>query len=90
MAEKDRGFFWGSNLVARVIFVLIAVYLAASIVVLLLAIGILPLPNPYRNPYILMIIALISFALTACVSIYHLSTMIRRRKRKDDFKAVSA
>jgi membrane protein implicated in regulation of membrane protease activity len=50
-----------------------------------LALGILPyFPSSYLNPSVLTAFAIISFVLTLLISAYHLSTMLRRRKRKTD------
>jgi hypothetical protein len=68
-----------------VLFTLIIVYSVSSIVVLLLALGLVPLIHGvYLNPQVLIIFALVSFILTIAISVYHLSTVIRRRKRKTD------
>lgn len=80
-----KEFFIRQNHISQMIFILILLYAVSSINVLLLALGILPhIPGMYLNPYIMVAFSLISFALTAFISAYHLSTMIRRRKRKTD------
>jgi hypothetical protein len=59
--------------------------------VLLLALGILPyLPAGFYLDYReLLTFALISMALVVLVSVYHLSTMIDRKKRKTDMSAAN-
>jgi heme/copper-type cytochrome/quinol oxidase subunit 2 len=88
--ENRMGFkeFWlNKSHVSQAIFILIIVYGVSAIHVLLLALGALPyLPQVHRNPYILVIFALVSFALTVFISAYHLSTMIQRRKRSGDME----
>jgi membrane protein implicated in regulation of membrane protease activity len=78
--------FWShKSRVSQVIFIVIIMYCVSSINVLLLALGIMPyIPGVYLNPYVLIAFAIISFLITLLISIYHLSTMIRRRKRKCD------
>ncbi|MDR0600687.1 MAG: hypothetical protein LBG84_11545 [Treponema sp.] len=70
---------------SQIIFVIIIIYAVSSINVFLLALGILPfLPAAYLNPYLLLTFSIASFAFTLLMAAYHLSTMIRRRKRKTD------
>jgi hypothetical protein len=70
---------------SQVIFILIILYCVSSVNVLLLALGILPyIPGAYLNPYVLIAFSIISFALTLLISAFHLSTMIRRKKRRCD------
>jgi hypothetical protein len=78
--------FWANkSRVSQVIFILIILYAVSSICVLLPALGILPfLPDAYLNPYVLLGFALVSFAFTVFISAFHLSTMIKRRKRRTD------
>lgn len=71
--------------VVQLVFTLIILYCATSINVLLLALGILPnLPGAYSQSFALMAFAVISFVTTLFVSAYHLSSMLRKRKRKSD------
>ena len=71
--------------VTRVFSVVLFLYFIAAIVVLSLALGLIPVvPEAHFHPYVLIIFAIVSFTLTALVSAYHLSTQIRRRKRKTD------
>lgn len=73
--------------IAITIFIVIIIYAISSVVMLGLVLGIFPaLPGAYLNPYMCLGYAIISFLLTAFISAYHLSTLIRRRKRKTDEK----
>ena len=67
------------------VFILIILYAVSSVNVLMLVINVLPhLPGAFIRTNILVYFAEISFGLGAFVSIYHLSTMFRRKKRKTD------
>ncbi|MDR2551641.1 MAG: hypothetical protein LBD31_00525 [Treponema sp.] len=80
-----KEFFGEKSVPARAIFILIILYVICSIVVLLLALGIvLPRTSLYLNPYTLIGFSVVSFGFTVLISVYHLSTLIRRRKRKTD------
>ncbi|MDR0584194.1 MAG: hypothetical protein LBG57_07610 [Treponema sp.] len=71
--------------ISQTIFIVIIAYAVSSVVVLCLALGIFPyLEHAYFNPQVCIAYAIISFALTAFISAYHLSTMIRRKKRRCD------
>jgi hypothetical protein len=78
--------FWATKShISRLIFVLIILYCVSSITVLLLALGILPyVSDAHLNPFVLIGFAIASFTLTLFISAFHLSTMLRRRKRKTD------
>jgi hypothetical protein len=47
------------------------------------------MPGAYLNPQSLLLFSVISFLLTVAVSAYHLSTLIRRRKRRSDRQKIS-
>jgi hypothetical protein len=47
------------------------------------------MPGAYLNPRSLLIFSIISFFLAVLVSAYHLSTLIRRRKRRSDRQKIS-
>ena len=69
----------------HVIFILVILYCVSSINVLLLAIGVLRfLPNAYLNAPVLRYFAEISFGFACFLGIYHLSTIFRRKKRRQD------
>lgn len=71
--------------ISQTIFIVIIAYAVSSVVVLCLALGIFPyLEGAYLNPQVCLAYAIISFALTAFISAYHLSTMLRRKKRRND------
>jgi membrane protein implicated in regulation of membrane protease activity len=81
----DIGWFKNRTFIAQTIFIVIILYAVSSIVVLGVAAGVFhKMPGAYLNPYICVAYAIISFALTAFISAYHLSTMIRRKKRRCD------
>jgi hypothetical protein len=65
---------------SKCIFVVIVLYLIATVILLATAGG----STVSDNPYILIGFSLASFTLTVVVSAFHLSTLIRRRKRKSD------
>jgi ABC-type bacteriocin/lantibiotic exporter with double-glycine peptidase domain len=73
-----------------VLWICIIVYAIASINVLILALSIYRnLPGAYLNPRTLLVFSIISFALAVIISAYHLSTLIRRRKRRSDRQKIS-
>lgn len=79
------GCFRGKSHISQTIFIVIIAYTVSSIVILCLAVGLFPyLPYARLNPAVCAIYAIISFGLTALISVYHLRTMFRRRKRKSD------
>jgi Na+/H+ antiporter NhaB len=80
-----NGFWFNKNQFLQVVFILIILYSISSVNVLILALNILPyLPNAFLKPYALIGFAFISFVLTVFISIYHLYSMFRKRKRKTD------
>jgi hypothetical protein len=71
--------------VSQVIFILIVLYCVASVNVLILALGMLPYYESIQGvSYLLIGFTISSFVLTLFISAYHLSTMLRRRKRRSD------
>lgn len=86
--DSVQGFreFWvNKNHVSQGIFIVSALYCVSAVVVLLLVLGIWPLvPKAHLNPYLLIGFTIVSFGLTLFISAYHLSTMLKRRKRKTD------
>ncbi|MDR2516141.1 MAG: hypothetical protein LBC88_02025 [Spirochaetaceae bacterium] len=88
VSQDGHHWFNSKTSIARIIFVMLILYGAGSVGVVLAALGILP---PYSqdsalNPYVLAVFSIASFVVTVIVSAYHLSTLLRRRKRKDDFQ----
>ncbi|MDR0998016.1 MAG: hypothetical protein LBL70_03035 [Treponema sp.] len=83
---KDFIAFWKQKThVSQVLCVLAMLYCGSSINILLLALGVVNyIPQAYLNPRSLMIFALVSFAFAFLLSVYHFSTFINRRKRKED------
>jgi predicted membrane protein len=80
-----KGFWLNKNQLLQVVLILIILYSISSVNVLVLALNILPyLPNAFLKPYSMIGFAAISFLLTVFMSIYHLYSMFRKRKRKTD------
>jgi predicted membrane protein len=79
MAVKAKSY------VVHVVLILIMTYAMSSFAILGLAVGLVPyLPMAYLNPKVCTTYAVIGFLLAAGLGIYHLSTMIRTKKRKTD------
>jgi hypothetical protein len=77
--------FKGKAYIAHVVFILIMTYAMSSFSVLGLAVGVLSfLPMAYLDSRICAVYALIAFALTAGLGVYHISTMVRTKKRWTD------
>jgi hypothetical protein len=73
-----------------ILWICIIVYAIASINVLVLAVSTYKnAPGAYLNPQSLFLFAIISFVLAVAVSAYHLSTLLRRRKRRSDRQKIS-
>jgi ABC-type nickel/cobalt efflux system permease component RcnA len=67
------------------LFIALVVYAVSTALVLTLVSGMVSrIPRAYLNPQVCIIYAVISFVLTALTGAYHLSTMLRRKKRKTD------
>jgi lysylphosphatidylglycerol synthetase-like protein (DUF2156 family) len=78
-------FFRNRHHIAQTIFILIILYTVSSINVLILALDIVPhLPGAYIDTSVLVAFAAVSLALTLVVGVYHLYTMIYRKKRRTD------
>jgi membrane protein implicated in regulation of membrane protease activity len=81
---KNQGF------IVHVIWVCILLYAVASINVLILALTTYKdLPGAYLNPNALVGFAVISFLLVVVISAYHISSLVRRRKRRSDRQRMS-
>lgn len=76
--------FKSRSVATRTIFVLLALYAPCAIIGLVLLLRIVPYVPSARIPYASIVYAIVSFALTVLISAYHLSTLIRRQKRKTD------
>jgi hypothetical protein len=87
-ATNQKKWIWEHSPVSRIIFILIILYAVCSVIVLFLAVGIISSPSNgfLLSPIGVITYAIISFALTAVTSAYHLSTMIFRRKRTGDWQ----
>lgn len=76
--------FTTSSTASKSIFCIIVVYLIAAIIVLLMIFGVIPSKNAANNPYLLIEFSVVSFIISVIISVFHLSTLIMRRKRRSD------
>lgn len=77
--------FKNRSLVTQMLFIALIVYAISTALVLTLATGVVSrIPRAYLDPHVCIVYAVISFVLTALTGAYHLSTMLRRKKRKTD------
>jgi membrane protein implicated in regulation of membrane protease activity len=78
--------FWKQKThVSQLLFILAMLYCVSSINVLFLALGVVHyIPQAYLNPQVLIVFSIISFAFAFLLSVYHFSTFLNRRKRKED------
>ena len=75
---------------AVVSWIVVLVYAGASINLLLISINWYKhYPGAYLDPFGLIGFAVVSFLLVVLVSVYHLSSLIRRRKRRTDRQRLS-
>jgi membrane protein implicated in regulation of membrane protease activity len=83
---KEFIVFWKQKTyVSQVLFIIAMLYCVSSVIILLLALGVVRwLPQAYLNPDVLIGFSLISFAFALILSAYHFSTFLNRRKRKED------
>jgi len=73
------------NPISKTIFILLIVYVAVCVIVLLSLLNIVRLlPDTDDQVYLYLGFAMVSFLLTVLISAYHLTTLIRRRKRATD------
>jgi hypothetical protein len=90
MENAFKKFWKNQSLIVQIIWVCILLYAVASINVLILAlITYKDLPGAYLNPNALIGFAIISFLLVVMISAYHISSLIRRRKRRSDRQRIS-
>jgi membrane protein implicated in regulation of membrane protease activity len=83
--EKFLEFWKQKTHVSQLLFLLAMLYCVSSINVLILALGVVRwIPEAYLNPTVLIAFSLISFSFALVLSIYHFSTFLNRRKRKND------
>jgi hypothetical protein len=83
MREKDV--VARKSYLSQVIFILIILYAVSSITVLLLIRPILQrIPGSFLEFNSLIAYAIISFVVTLILGVFHLSTMVRNRKRRTD------
>ena len=74
-----------NSIVWHVLFILIILFSVSSINVLILAVGMLPfLRNAHLSTPVLVYFAVMSFSIATFLSIFHKSTIFRRKKRKQD------
>jgi phosphoglycerol transferase MdoB-like AlkP superfamily enzyme len=78
--------FWGNkSYVAQMIYIVIIVYCSCSINVLIFALGAVQFFDGTRFvTEVLVFFALMSFALTLCLGIFHIRSMVKQDKRKTD------
>lgn len=69
---------------AKAIFILIIFYTAASAAAGLLILRVVPVIPLSGIPYLCIIYSMVSFVTAGLITMYHLMTMIHRRKRKED------
>ena len=77
------------NPISRVIFVLLILYVFIGVFFLLVSMGIINIipglsDNEFATEYLSACFAIISFVFIVFISAFHLSTLIRRRKRYAD------
>ena len=85
MSSGFKKLWFKKGIMWEVIFILIILYAVSSINVLAIVISVLPfLHGAFLKTHILTYFAEIAFGLTAFLSIYHLSTLFRKSKRKTD------
>jgi hypothetical protein len=74
-----------SNKTSQVLFVLSVLYMVCAVVILIITLSaIAVIPGLHNNHYVLIGFSLASFTFSVFISAFHLSTIIRRRKRKTD------
>ena len=85
MNSGSKTAWFRNSAVWQVIFVLIILYNVSSINVLVLTVSILPvLQGAFLKSYVLVYFGEISFVLAVLLSIYHLNSIFRAKKRKND------
>jgi len=74
------------NPISKTIFVLLIAYAVFCVIILLAVLNVVPLipDDAYNQVYLYLCFAVVSFLLTVFISAYHLTTLIRRRKRASD------
>ena len=85
-----NAFFRNKNLLVHVLWIVLIVYAAGSVYLLVVSVNwYRHAPGAYLKPLTLVGFAVISFLLVVLVSRYHLSSLIRRRKRRTDRQRLS-
>lgn len=85
MKELINLFKSSKSLVVQALWICIVAYAVASLNVIIMALlTIDDTPGAYLNPKSSLFFAIASFVLVVIVSVYHISTMLRRRKRRSD------
>ncbi|MDR0584053.1 MAG: hypothetical protein LBG57_06885 [Treponema sp.] len=78
------------NLFAHILWIVLIVYAVSSVYLLVVSVNwYRHSPGAYLKPLTLVAFAVISFLLVVLVSSYHLSSLIRRRKRRTDRQRLS-
>jgi len=78
------------SLLMQISLIVLIVYTIASVSLLVFAVQWLEAnPHSYLDPKAAIGYAIISFVLVAIIAVYHLSTLLRRRKRRTDRQRLS-
>ena len=85
MSSGFKKMWFKKGILWEVIFILTILYAVSSINILVIVISILPfLHGAFLKTHILTYFAEIAFGLTAFLSVYHITTIFHRRKRRTD------
>ncbi|MDR1444499.1 MAG: hypothetical protein LBI94_06435 [Treponema sp.] len=78
------------SMITQILWISILVYTVASLNIIIHALVIYnDAPGAYLDPRTSLIFAVISFVMVVLVSVYHISTLVRRRKRRSDKRKLS-
>jgi uncharacterized membrane protein len=90
MKEFFKNLFRYKSAISQFLLILIIVYAVASINLLIVAVSwYKSIPGANFNHYVLIVFSVISFLLVVLVAGYHLSSLVRRRKRRTDQQRLS-
>jgi membrane protein implicated in regulation of membrane protease activity len=77
-------------MLVQILWICIIAYAVASLNVIIMALLTYnDAPGAYLNPQSSLTFAIVSFLLVVVVSAYHISTLVRRRKRRTDKRKLS-
>jgi membrane protein implicated in regulation of membrane protease activity len=78
------------SVIVQILWICIVAYSIASLTVIIHALVIYDrAQGAYLNPRSSLVFAVVSFTLVVLVSAYHISTLVRRRKRRSDRRKLS-